>query len=102
LKYEEKLSTEFKVGKIITNINTNSNDKQIITDSEGTPFSISSNLNTYQYNQTFKLLTEFKNIFTTNTSNINEANVTLCKIIMKLNYIDFKFNAPHKVSPHQK
>jgi len=45
--HKEKLSTKLKIGKIITNMDTNLIDKKIITDSEGTPFSICPSLNSY-------------------------------------------------------
>jgi len=53
----------------------NSNTKQYLTDSEGTPFSISPKLSITQHNQVIRLLTEYNHIFTTDTSNIKAANI---------------------------
>jgi len=79
-----------------------SNTKQQITDNEGTPFSISPDLNVTQHNKVIQLLTEFKHIFTTDESKLKPANITPCAINMKNNYSEPKFNAPHKISPQQR
>jgi hypothetical protein len=76
-----------------------SNTEQQITDNEGTPFSISPDLNFTQHNKVIQLLTEFKHIFTTDASKLKPANITPCAINMKNNYNEPKFNAPHRISP---
>ncbi|KAF0738426.1 Uncharacterized protein FWK35_00024469 [Aphis craccivora] len=50
------------------NILTN-NDKETITDCEGTPIKISPNLNSNQHKQVIKLLKTYINLFTSDTSN---------------------------------
>jgi len=80
----------------------NSLIKLPITDNEGTPFSISPKLNTIEHNKVVHLLTEYKHIFSTDTSNIKVANVKPCEIKIKLNYKEPKFNAPHRVLPQQR
>lgn len=54
-----------------------------ITDSDGTPFSISPKLTLAQHKQTVELLTEFNHIFTTDTFNIKPTHVNLNRIKAK-------------------
>lgn len=68
---------------------SNTDNKRSITDSEGTPFSISSYLNITQHNQVAELLTEFNHIFSKDISNIKAVN-------------EPKFNVPHRVSLKQR
>jgi len=95
--------TDYQTSDTITvSDQVNNFTKLSITDYEGTPFSISPKLSVIQHNKVVQLLTEYKHIFTTDTSNIKAANVKPCEIKMKLNYKEPKFNAPHRVSPQQR
>lgn len=80
----------------------NTNNKELITDNEGTPINISPHLSLNEHKQAVNLIKEFIHLFTTDTANIKAANVKPCEIKMKPNYKDPKFNAPHRVSPQQR
>ncbi|KAE9523074.1 hypothetical protein AGLY_016528 [Aphis glycines] len=63
--------TDNQISDIITvSDQVNNFTKLSITDYEGTPFSISPNLSIIQHNKVIQLLTEYRHIFTTDTSNI--------------------------------
>jgi len=88
--------------KISNTISNNSDDKEILMDSEGTIINISQHLDKYQHKKVVELLKKFIHLFTTDTSHIKCANVDPCEIKLKPNYTDPKFNAPHRVSPQQR
>ncbi|KAF0688962.1 Transposon Ty3-I Gag-Pol polyprotein, partial [Aphis craccivora] len=95
--------TKILKNNFINNENTlTNNNKETITDCEGTPIKISPNLNSNQHKQVIKLLKTYIHLFTSDTSNVKPANIDPCEITMKPNYTDPKFNAPHRVSPLQR
>lgn len=94
--------TDYQTKNIAVTDSINKVTKRCLTDSEGTPFSISPKLSIIEHNKVIQLLNEYIHIFSTDTSNIKAANVKPCEIKMKPNYKEPKFNAPHRVSPQQR
>lgn len=80
----------------------NTNEKSKIFDNEGTQINIAEHLTIDQHNKTLELLQKYIHIFTTDTTKIKAARVEPCKISLKPDYKEPKFNSPHRVSPAQR
>ncbi|KAE9534031.1 hypothetical protein AGLY_008767 [Aphis glycines] len=92
--------TDNQISDIITvSDQVNNFTKLYITDYEGTPFSISPNLSIIQHNKVIQLLTEYRHIFTTDTSNIKAANLKPLFILQNEILYYKKYTPPKNYNP---